>query len=69
VYLCTFTADGALSAKIAEEFAYEKEAATEGEPDFLKAVQELWYLDGMSYFPLPSWCESGLLSGERRASI
>jgi len=31
-----FTADGDVSAKIAEELTYEKEAAIEGEPDFLK---------------------------------
>jgi complement component 1 Q subcomponent-binding protein len=29
-------ADGALSAKIAEELAYENEAEIESEPDFLK---------------------------------
>jgi complement component 1 Q subcomponent-binding protein, mitochondrial len=29
-------ADGALSAKIAEELTYEKEAALESEPEFLK---------------------------------
>ena len=31
-----FTADGAVSAKITEELAYEKDAASEGEPEFLK---------------------------------
>jgi complement component 1 Q subcomponent-binding protein len=34
------TADGALSAKISEELVYEKEAASEGEPDFLKTFKE-----------------------------
>jgi len=29
-------ADGALSGKIAEELAYEKQAALESEPEFLK---------------------------------
>lgn len=33
-------ADGTLSAKIAQELTYEKEAATEGEPDFLKAFKD-----------------------------
>ena len=33
-------ADGALSAKISEELVYEKEAASEGEPDFLKTFKE-----------------------------
>ena len=32
----TLTADGDVSAKIAEELAYEKEAAIESEPEFLK---------------------------------
>lgn len=36
-YVCArSTADGAVSAKIAEELTYEKEAASEGEPEFLK---------------------------------
>lgn len=30
------TADGDVSAKIAEELAFEKEAVIEGEPEFLK---------------------------------
>src|SRR5580698_2600241 len=37
--LCTLTVDGAVSAKIADELAYKKEAATEGEPDFLKEFE------------------------------
>lgn len=43
-FLSVFTnktaADGALSAKISEELAYEKEAASEGAPDFLKTFNE-----------------------------
>ena len=31
-----FPADGVVSGKIAEELAYEKEAAIPGEPEFLK---------------------------------
>lgn len=36
VFLTRSVADGALSAKISEELTYEKEAALEGEPEFLK---------------------------------
>ena len=35
-FLTRLVADGALSAKIAEELKYEKEAALESEPEFLK---------------------------------
>lgn len=35
------TADGAVSAKIAEELTYEKEAASEGEPEFLKEFKNI----------------------------
>jgi hypothetical protein len=34
--LTALVADGALSSKIAEELKYEKEAALESEPEFLK---------------------------------
>lgn len=36
LFLTRVVADGALSAKIAEELTYEKEATLESEPDFLK---------------------------------
>jgi complement component 1 Q subcomponent-binding protein len=41
------TTDGALSAKISEELVYEKEAASEGEPDFLKTFNEsgIWTIE------------------------
>jgi hypothetical protein len=35
-FLTRLVADGSLSAKIAEELTYEKEAALESEPEFLK---------------------------------
>jgi complement component 1 Q subcomponent-binding protein len=35
-FFTRLVADGSLSAKIAEELTYEKEAAVESEPDFLK---------------------------------
>jgi hypothetical protein len=62
-YACACsTADGAVTAKIAEELAYEKEAASEGEPDFLKDFKNtgIWTVCHTlpSFF---SWRESGLL--------
>ena len=36
VFLTGLVADGSLSAKIAEELTYEKEAALASEPEFLK---------------------------------
>jgi len=44
------TTDGAVSAKVAEELAYEKEAATQGEPDFLKEFKNsgIWTIEDVS---------------------
>ena len=52
--LCTLTVDGAVSAKIADELAYKKEAATEGEPDFLKEFENsgIWTVCPTSLFVL-----------------
>jgi complement component 1 Q subcomponent-binding protein len=44
------TTDGSLSAKIAEELTYEKEAAVESEPDFLKEFKSagIWTIEDAS---------------------
>jgi len=44
------TTDGALAAKIAEELTYEKEAAVEGEPEFLKEFKSagIWTIEDVT---------------------
>jgi hypothetical protein len=56
-FLTRLVADGALSAKIAEELKYEKEAALESEPEFLKEFKSagIWtvcFFFELFFFPL-----------------
>jgi hypothetical protein len=54
VCLCTFTADGDMSAKVVQELVYEKEAAAKGEQDFLKGFKnsDTWKVYLTSLFVL-----------------
>ena len=48
----TLSADGDVSAKLAEELVYEKEAAIEGEPEFLKEFRNsgIWTVCSFFFF-------------------
>jgi hypothetical protein len=65
-----FTAGRAMSAKIAEELAYERKLRPRANrrTGLSQGVQEPWpwCLDGMPHFALHSWCKSGLLSHDCR---